>query len=110
MGPFRKGLEMSEYNLTIFDLEEGKKYWRKHCNSHSYYILSGIGYASDRHEISSKCELSTYMKFKEIKPEPELVELKLYKTKLGLMFTSSHVIPQSLVPYQIKDGKIYVEK
>ena len=105
---------MSDYNLTIFDLEEGREYEKENDNNkYNFWKRDG----SELKSVSKRTGQESYedgydgnTRFKEIKPEPELVELKLYKTRLGLIFTSSHVIPQSLVPYQIKDGKIFIER
>jgi len=105
---------MSDYNLTIFDLEEGgKEYFKemamllriKRIGSKVYGLFVGEW---------EQIEISTEDRFKEIKtePEPELVELKLYKYAIGkyvFMDEGNKERNEEAIPYQIKDGKIFIE-
>jgi hypothetical protein len=102
-----------EYNLTIFDLEEGKEYLKKGVDN-IYYTNNGLLYFREGSVgIKAVNPVNSYI-FKEIKPEPELRELKLL-TQIGCegyMFSTypdMHKDNYVEIPYQIKDGKIFIE-
>lgn len=109
---------MSEYNLGIRDLIEGEKYKADQsgvAGGKPYHIEDNKLCFTDCNGESIESVININHKFKLIKPEPELVELFMYDVRNGesiVLSTADFVYTMNgykKIPYQIKDGKIFIE-